>query len=527
MSIIEAFEKDLREKSKELNISQFEVCGRPKHIFSIYKKMQKKNLDFSQLYDLFAARVIVQTVEECYEVLSMVQTHYQTISSEFTDYIANPKPNGYQSIHTILKINYGGKTFPLELQIRTEQMHKLAEVGVAAHWQYKEGKTSSNKANDKIAWLRKLIDWQKDISNDENDATIEEIKNQLLVDRVYIFTPRGEVRDLPIGATPLDFAYSIHTDVGNRCIGAKVNNKMVNFAYELKTGDKVDILTQKNPNISLDWVNFVKTKRAKSKILNYFTKLNRDKHLQEGMQIVENALAQQRINLKSITEKLLKRYKVNNLEELYINFGSGAFKVITLNSWLEQLGETKEDKAKEVENMLFERLSTDDKKQDFKSGSSDKAHSSSNNAVIVEGSGTIMYSIARCCQPILGDEIIGYITKGRGVSVHKADCTHVGHLMKEHPGRIIACSWNKKFTHNNKMNARLKVIGLDRVGMLRDISGVLSSDKVTISSFQSTLNSKTMLSTMNFEVTFVGIETLNKALNRISKISGVVQAVRV
>lgn len=522
LAIIDNFVAELGDKIRnQLKIEGFELYGRPKHIYSIHKKMQKKSLKFEDLYDLFAARVIVDSVEECYSVLSMVQKNYELIHSEYTDYISNPKPNGYQSIHIILKLT---DRFPLELQIRTHAMHQHAEVGVAAHWQYKEGKKSSNKAVDKIAWLRKLIDWQEDISHEKDNSVADEIRQQLLNDRVYIFTPRGEVRDLPIGSTPLDFAYTIHTDIGHRCIGAKVENRIVSFSYELKTGDKVEILTQKEPNISRDWINFVKTARAKSKIASYFSKLDRDKYLEQGAQILEKVAEQHNLTLKQITPLLLKRYKIaKNYEELCVNFGNGTLKQAPLQTYLESIAESQnaQQKARVADSLIQERLSEAE-------GHESKHQRGQTNQIIIEGSSSVMYTLAKCCQPIPGDELIGYITKGRGVSIHKAECQHVRHLQKTSPGRIVSCCWNEKYRFGQtKMRARVQVIGLDRVGMLRDISAVLSSDKVTIASFSSRLNNKTMLSTMNFEVDFSTVEILNKVLVSISKISGVVQAIRV
>ncbi|MFC6275983.1 RelA/SpoT family protein [Psittacicella hinzii] len=523
VQMIISFEKELAAKIRqECGIEHFEVYGRPKHIYSIYNKMRKKDLDFEQLFDLFAARVIVQTIPECYAVLAMIQADYETVESEFTDYIANTKPNGYQSIHTIIRLT---ERFTLELQIRTEQMHKIAEVGVAAHWQYKEGKRSSNKATDKIAWLRKLLEWQNDISSDPKQG--EEIRKQLLDDRVYIFTPRGEVRDLPKGATPLDFAYSIHTEVGNCCSGAKVNGKIVNFGYELQTGDKVEILTQKTPNITRDWINFVKTPRAKSKIAGYYAKLDRSKHIKDGEQIIESACTQTKHNLKSILPVLLQRYKLaKNYEELCVNFGNGTLKANNLISFLENYNPAGNDisKAKEVDEILHERLNEMSEKAEANQAPKGR---NGRNQIVIEGASSVMYQLARCCQPIPGDPIVGYITKGRGVSVHKADCLHVAHLIKTNPGRIVHCSWNRNFKQGNQaVRARLQVIGLDRVGMLRDISAVLSSFKATIVNFNSILNQKTMLSTMKFEVDFNSVDTMNKVLLSISKISGVVQAIR-
>lgn len=519
--IIDDFVADISEKIRtQCKISNFECYGRPKHLYSIHNKMQKKNLRFERLFDLFAARVVVDTVEQCYQVLSMINENYQTIASEFDDYIANQKPNGYQSIHTVIQLT---DRFPCELQIRTHDMHNYAEVGVAAHWQYKEGKKSSNKATDKIAWLRKLLDWQKDISAEQDEETGNEIRKQLLDDRVYIFTPRGEVIDLPVGSTPLDFAYSIHTEVGHRCIGAKVNNRIVNFSYTLQTGDKVEILTQKEANISRDWVNFVKTSRAKGKILNYFSKIDRDKHIKDGQQIIETAFKNARLDLKNYQAQLLKRFKLaNNYEELCINFGNGVLKAGQLTAFLESLQTNDEDKVREADNLIQERLNELNKKEDSQPKSSNNT-----NQIQIEGTDSVMYQLAKCCQPIPGDPIIGYITKGRGVSIHAKSCQHIQHLAKSTPDRIVECSWNANYRNaNSRIRARIQVIGLDRVGMLRDISAVLSSDKVAIANFSSKLNQKTMLNTMRFEVDISDVELLNKVLLGIMQISGVVQAIR-
>ena len=292
------------------NIPQVEVYGRPKHIYSIWRKMQKKHLEFGDLYDVRAVRIVVQKLQDCYTALGIVHTHFKHLPKEFDDYVANPKPNGYQSIHTVV-LGKGGK--PIEVQIRTQQMHDDAELGVAAHWKYKEGASAGrNGYEEKIAWLRKLLAWQDDIA--DSGEVMAELRSQVFDDRVYVFTPKGEVVDLPTGSTPLDFAYAIHSEIGHRCIGAKVGGRIVPFTYQLQMGDQVDIITQKNPNPSRDWLNpnlgFTHTAKARAKIHAWFKKLDRDKNIPAGKELLESEINRLGISLKQVEQQALPRYNL-------------------------------------------------------------------------------------------------------------------------------------------------------------------------------------------------------------------------
>lgn len=310
------------------NIPQVEVYGRPKHIYSIWRKMQKKHLEFGDLYDVRAVRIVVQKLQDCYTALGIVHTHFKHLPKEFDDYVANPKPNGYQSIHTVV-LGKGGK--PIEVQIRTQQMHDDAELGVAAHWKYKEGASAGRSGyEEKITWLRKLLAWQDDIT--DSGEVMAELRSQVFDDRVYVFTPKGEVVDLPTGSTPLDFAYAIHSEIGHRCIGAKVGGRIVPFTYQLQMGDQVDIITQKNPNPSRDWLNpnlgFTHTAKARAKIHAWFKKQDRDKNIPAGKELLESEINRLGISLKQVEQQALPRYNLKNLDDLYAGIGGDRKSVV-------------------------------------------------------------------------------------------------------------------------------------------------------------------------------------------------------
>lgn len=338
------------------NIQQVEVYGRPKHIYSIWRKMQKKHLEFSDLYDVRAVRIIVQKLQDCYTALGIVHTHFKHLPKEFDDYVANPKPNGYQSIHTVV-LGKGGK--PIEVQIRTQQMHDDAELGVAAHWKYKEGATAGRSGyEEKIAWLRKLLAWQDDIT--DSGEVMAELRSQVFDDRVYVFTPKGEVVDLPTGSTPLDFAYAIHSEIGHRCIGAKVGGRIVPFTYQLQMGDQVDIITQKNPNPSRDWLNpnlgFTHTAKSRAKIHAWFKKQDRDKNIPAGKELLESELNRLGISLKQVEQQALPRYNLKNLDDLYAGIGGGDIRIGPLLNFLQS--KFIKISAQEVDEEILRHVST-------------------------------------------------------------------------------------------------------------------------------------------------------------------------
>lgn len=495
-------------------IDGVQVYGRPKHIYSIWKKMQKKQLKFNQLFDVRAVRVIVPTLEDCYTALGMVHTRYKHLPEHFDDYIANPKPNGYQSIHTVV-LGEGDKT--IEVQIRTQKMHDDAELGVAAHWKYKEGAAAGRSGyEEKIVWLRKLLDWQKDIA-DSGDV-VAEMRSQVFDDRVYVFTPKGEVVDLPKNATPLDFAYAIHSEVGHRCIGAKVAGRIVPFTYILQMGDQVEIITQKNPNPSRDWLNpnqgFVNTPRARSKIIAWFKKLDREKNIPLGKEALEAEMTRLGFTQKQIEEYGLPRYNLKNIDDLYSAIGGGDIRLHQLIHYLQ----TKLIKptAEQEDEAILKQVAN-------KANHTPKATRS--GFVVVEGVGNLMHHIARCCQPIPGDEIVGYITQGRGISIHRADCEQLFDLQSSSPERVVEAEWGSNY-NAGKFNLTIRVIANDRNGLLRDVSGIMANEKVNVLGVSSRTDTKRGIATMDIQIELNNVEMLDKLLKRVMQIDDVIDAKR-
>ncbi|AUI65402.1 MULTISPECIES: GTP diphosphokinase [Glaesserella] len=494
-------------------VEDVQVYGRPKHIYSIWKKMQKKKLRFNQLFDVRAVRVIVQNLQDCYTALGIVHTNYKHLPEHFDDYIANPKPNGYQSIHTVV-LGEGDKT--IEVQIRTQKMHDDAELGVAAHWKYKEDAAAGRSGyEEKIVWLRKLLDWQKDIA-DSGDV-VEEMRSQIFDDRVYVFTPKGEVVDLPKNATPLDFAYSIHSEVGHRCIGAKVAGRIVPFTYILQMGDQVEIITQKNPNPSRDWLipsqGFVNTPRARSKIIAWFKKLDREKNIPLGKEMLEAEMAKFNFTQKQIEELALPRYNLKQVDDLYAGIGGGDIRLHQLMHYLQsKLIKTTAEQADEA--ILKHVANKVQQPQKSRSG-----------FVVVEGVGNLMHHIARCCQPIPGDEIVGYITQGRGISIHRADCEQLFDLQSSSPERVVEAEWGNNYAMG-KFNLTIRVIANDRNGLLRDVSGIMANEKVNVLGVSSRTDTKRSIATIDIQIELNNVEMLDKLLNRIAQIDDVIDAKR-
>lgn len=495
-----------------LEIPDAQIYGRPKHIYSIWKKMQKKHLRFEQLFDIRAVRIIVQSLEQCYTALSIVHSQFKHLSEQFDDYIADPKPNGYQSLHTVV-LGRGEK--PIEVQIRTQKMHDDAELGVAAHWKYKEGAGAGRSGyEEKIGWLRKLLAWQNDIA-DSGDM-VAEMRSQVFDDRVYVFTPKGEVIDLPSNATPLDFAYSIHSEIGHRCIGAKVAGKIVPFSYILQMGDQIEIITQKNPNPSRDWLNpnqgFVNTPRARSKIVAWFKKLDREKNIPIGKEMLETECAKFGFSHKQIEEIALPRYNLKQMDDLYSAIGGGDIKLHNLMSYLQ--AKLVKPSAEQADEAVLKHLAQ--KAQHNKQGRA--------SAVIVDGVGNLMHHIARCCQPIPGDEILGYITQGRGISIHRADCEQLFDLQSSSPERVVEAEWGKHY--GSGFSLVIRVIANDRNGLLRDVSAIMANEKVNVLGVSSRTDTKRSIATIDIEVELSSIELLEKLLKRVMQIDDVIEAKR-
>ncbi|OBU15905.1 GTP diphosphokinase [Photobacterium aquimaris] len=512
------FVDDLSEAMQASNI-RAEVQGRPKHIYSIWRKMQKKSLEFDELFDVRAVRIVAEELQDCYAALGVVHTKYRHLPKEFDDYVANPKPNGYQSIHTVV-LGPEGKT--IEIQIRTKQMHEESELGVAAHWKYKEGPAASGGAqsayDEKINWLRKLLVWQEEMS--DSGEMLDELRSQVFDDRVYAFTPKGDVVDLPSNATPLDFAYHIHSEVGHRCIGAKVEGRIVPFTYHLQMGDQVEIITQKEPNPSRDWLNpnqgFVTSSRARAKVNAWFRKQDRDKNIIAGKEILEAELTKINATLKDAHSYASKRFNVNSPEELYAGIGSGDLRINQIINHINAL--INKPTAEEEDQQLLDKLSE----------ASDKASHNTKkprrDSVVVEGVDNLMTHLARCCQPIPGDDIQGFVTQGRGISVHRHDCEQLEELRHHAPERIIDTVWGGGFVGNYTITVR--VTASERNGLLKELTNTLMNEKVKVAGMKSRVDYKKQMSIMDFELELTDLDVLSRVLSRIEQVKDVAQAKR-
>lgn len=481
-----------------------QVLGRPKHIYSIYKKMQKKNLDFEQLFDIRALRIIADRMQDCYAALGTVHAHFRHIPNEFDDYIATPKQNGYQSIHTVV-LGPQGKS--IEIQIRTSQMHQDAELGVAAHWKYKEGSAGKQAgADERVNWLRKILQWQEEMA--ESGNLIEEFRSQVFEDRVYVFTPKGDVIDLPQGSTPLDFAYYIHSNVGHRCTGAKVNDRIVPFTYRLQTGDQINVLTNKNATPSRDWMHpglgYVHSARARATIHSYFKKQDKDKNREAGKELLERELNKANIGLKHAPE-VLEKYNVKTVDDLYSAIGAGDIRVMT------------------VVNTLSQKYAPEPPKEIVPKTVKARA-SKSSQPVIAEGVGNLLSSLAKCCQPVGGDNIVGYITLGKGVSVHKENCVQLENLLKLHPEREIEVSWAD--TADAAFRTTLHVHANDRNGILRDMTTELSNEKIGLLAVNSLSNTKDNTALIKLSVEVPNASKLTKLIARLRNINDVLDVTR-
>ncbi|MFQ1638174.1 GTP diphosphokinase [Aeromonas veronii] len=512
---IREFVQSLRNGLKEAGVDA-EVYGRPKHIYSIWRKMQKKHLEFNELFDVRAVRVVTKRLQDCYAALGIVHTQFHHIPREFDDYVANPKPNGYQSIHTVV-VGPEGKT--VEIQIRTDQMHQDAELGVAAHWRYKEGAQAGGKANtfeDKIEWLRKLLAWQEDLS--ESGSLLEDLRSQVFEDRVYVFTPKGDVIDLPAGATPLDFAYHVHSMIGHRCIGAKIDGRIVPFTYALQTGDQVEVITQKEPNPSRDWMNpnagFLRSSRARAKVATWFRKLDRDKNIVAGRELFEKELDRHNLSMSKIDKgSMLRRFNLESTDDLLAGIGSGDIRINQVLNYLDTC--YNKPTAEEEDRRLLEKL---EQKANAPMRHKPKDH------IVVEGVGNLMTHIARCCQPIPGDSIQGFITMGRGVSIHREDCEQLKELSRRNPERLIDAVWGENYSGGYGLTIR--IISNDRSGLLRDITTVLANEKINVMGVRSRSNVREQTAEIDMELEIYNINAFNRALAKLSQLNDVISAKR-
>ena len=483
-----------------------DIKGRPKHFYSIYKKMKKDNRDLSQIYDLLAVRVIVDTIPDCYAVLGIAHSLWKPLPYRFKDYISMPKSNMYQSLHTTV---IGTMGQPVEIQIRTWEMHRVSEYGVAAHWRYKEGNKNGDKDFDqKVAWLRQVLEWQ-DTSNPTE--LVNALKLDVFSGEVFVFTPKGDVVKLPIGSVPLDFAYRVHTDVGHRCVGAKVNGKIVPLDYTLQNGDIVDIITSKTGKPSLDWLNIVGSSESKSKIRNWFKRENKAENIEKGLEALEKEAKRLNYSWKELIadnrlQQVTKQLKAGTEEEMFAACGYGGIPVSTvLLRLIELYKKSKEaEESKRSTEQIIEKLKAQGPKM-TKNGT----------GVLVKGEAGVMVRMAKCCSPVPGDDIIGYITRGRGVSIHRSDCTSLGHT-PEDLERMIEVSWDG--SSGESFHVGIDIQAYDRNGLLMEVMAVLSELKITITNINAKVQEDTKTVSINVVVDIRDISQLDFVMTKLRRI---------
>lgn len=512
----------LKEKFDEVNIN-CDIYGRPKHFYSIYRKMKNKHKDFEEIYDLMAVRIIVNSVKDCYAVLGMVHTLWKPIPGRFKDYIAMPKPNMYQSLHTIV---VGPDGEPLEIQIRTKEMHNIAEYGIAAHWKYKEGKTSvkESKLEEKLQWLRQMMEWEKDLKDPQE--FMDALKDDVFNSQVYVFTPKGDVIELPAGSTPIDFAYRVHTNVGNKCVGAKINGRIVTLDYKLQNGNIVEILTSANSSgPSRDWINIVQTPNAKSKIRQWFKKERREENIERGNLILEKEFKKYSIPTKDpIIEKYMlqmaRKFNQPTVGDLVATIGYGGIMPSQIVPKVKELYE-KDHVKKSSEIKVIDDINKHSiGEQEY----TKKRKKSSPQGVIVKGVDNILVRFAKCCNPIPGDEIIGYITKGRGVAVHRKDCPNSNLDNEYFRNRLVEVSWEN--SNNAKFEAEIQIQAEDRRGIINDITHIVSIEKVSLNGINARKGKLNIVS-VNLLVEVGSIETLTLLMKKVRAIPGVEDIYRV
>ncbi len=497
---IERVLEDLRAALRDAGVKG-EVAGRPKHIYSIWRKMRKKNLDFAELYDIRAVRVLVERMQDCYTVLGLIHSMWQPIPGEFDDYISHPKANDYRSLHTAV---IGPEDRGIEVQIRTYEMHEHAEFGVAAHWRYKEGGKGDAQYEEKISWLRQLLDWREEIS--DRSGLAEAFKTELFSDTIYVLTPAGRVLSLPQGATPIDFAYAIHTDLGNRCRGAKVEGQIVPLSTPLENGQRVEILAAKEGGPSVNWLHegWVKSHRAISKVRQYIRMQNADVVRETGRQLFEKELARHhhhQPNLSVLADKL----GYEKLDEVYGALGHGELTLRSVAAALESLAPPSPVREVTAEDVVR---------------ASKGGHDA--GGILIEGVDNLMTVLAKCCKPAPPDTVVGFVTRGRGISIHRSNCLTLKRLSAEVPERLIAADWGEQ--KNSVFPIDLEVTAQDRPGMLRDISDVFSREKLNVIGVNTM--SRDLRTRLRFTVEVRQVNDISRVLARVMEVSGVQEARR-
>ncbi len=497
---------ELRKNTEEVGIKA-DMSGRPKHIYSIYRKMSQQNKQFNEIYDLLAIRVVVDSIKDCYAVLGIIHTNWKPMPGRFKDYIAMPKPNMYQSLHTTV---IGPKGDPLEVQIRTIEMHRIAEFGIAAHWAYKEGKTINEGSSfeDKLTWFREILEFQDDTINAEE--FMESLKIDLFSDMVFVFTPKGDVVELPSGSVPIDFAYRIHSEIGNKTIGAKVNGKMVTLDYKLKTGDILEILTSKHSyGPSQDWLKLAQTSQAKNKIRAYFKKQKRDENIVKGRELVDKEIRLMEFDVKEIlvTDNLKRvagKFNFVHEDDMFAAVGyNGITALQVANRLTEKLRKKRDvEQVSDISNAVAELKSFPTRKK-------------RESGVRVEGIENLLIRLSRCCNPVPGDDIVGFITKGRGVSVHRKDCPNL--ITDDAKERLIPVEWESGLNDRKEYHVEIEITGYDRRGVLNEVLQAVNETKTDISAVSGRTDRNKMV-TITMSISIVNVSHLQKIVERIKQI---------
>lgn len=514
-NIINEVIQELKSEIKLHNIS-FEITGRSKHFYSIYKKMKYQNKEFDEIFDLMAVRIIVDSIRDCYAVLGIVHTMWKPIPGRFKDYIAMPKPNMYQSIHTTV---IGKNGDPFEIQIRTLEMHKIAEYGIAAHWKYKEGKQNNSDFDNKLSWLRQMMEWQRELKDPKE--FMESLKVDLFSNQVFVFTPKGEVIELPMGSTPIDFAYKIHSEVGNKCIGSRVNGKMVPLDYKLNNGNIVEIITSANSKgPSIDWLKIVKSTQAKNKIKNWLKKEDKSDNIDKGREILEKYVRRKGYDTQQIIRpqwinKAAKHFNLTSSEHLYASIGNGSIMVNKVVPMLQEYYRIE----KQQELIQNEKSSTEVQPAKQKRKKKEAI------GIKVKGVDNLLIRMSKCCNPVPGDEIVGFITKGRGLSIHRRDCINIISEYDSIKNRLIEVEWDTD-KEDISYETDISILAEDRKGILVDVTRVFDDLNMTVTGIMAK-SGKDSIVTINLTIEITNIDQLEKVFTKIKNLQGVVDVFRV
>ena len=502
---IEEARKILTEALTEIGIFA-EIQGRPKHFYSIFKKMENQEKDFSEIWDLLGMRAVVDTERECYAVLGCVHSLWKPIPGKFKDYIAMPKSNMYQSLHTTV---IGPKGEPLEVQIRTWEMHRTAEYGIAAHWRYKESRSGNEEFEDKIAWLRQTLEWQQETRDVQE--FMETLKIDLFSDEVYVFTPKGDVKTLPKDSTPVDFAYSVHSSVGHKCVGARVNGRMVSLEYKLKTGDIVEIVTKNNTSPSADWLNFLKTSKARSKVRQWIKEQRREESVAKGRELIEK-------ELRRLSEEVHSNLKDDKLVAVAKKFG-----FLTIDDLLESVGYGKIRALQVVGKLLPGKV---EEELEEPKVPQPRRRSGVSQGVRVKGVENVLVKFARCCSPVPGDDIVGYVTKSRGVSIHRADCPNLKSIIVTLGERKIEVEWEEGKISATHYPVELEVLAQDSVGLLSSLMGLLNDLHTRVDSLNARIN-KNHMAIINLTIETTDLDQMNNIIKKLRRLEGILEVKRV